>query len=161
MFPPTEDRSNETKSRLLEQIATALGGRVAEEMEFNDISTGAASDLDVASSIARAMVTEYGMSSLGPINMKSQSSFSMWQRSSEESNQVSENMQSKIDAEVKKIIDESYTQAKAMLRANKSKLDKVAQALLEKETLESEEFEKIVGPKKTSLPKSARTPVVI
>src|SRR3989344_5689169 len=148
MFPPTEDRSNETRSRLLEQITTALGGRAAEELIFKDISTGAANDLEVATSISRDMVTEYGMSSLGPINIKPRPMFGLWARLSEEGGEVSQTMQSRIDAEIKKIIDSSYKQAQALLLKNKSDLDQVAKALLEKETLESEEFEQIVGKKK-------------
>lgn len=149
MFPPTEDRSNETRSRLLEQIATALGGRAAEDMVFKDISTGAANDLEVASSIARDMVTEYGMSDLGPINVKPRPMFGLWARMAEEGGAISENLQAKIDSEVKKIIDSCYKQAQNILQKNKAKLDKVAQTLLEKETLESEEFESIVGKKKS------------
>lgn len=146
MFPPTEDRSNETKSRLLEQITTALGGMAAEMLVFKDVSTGPANDLDVASSIARAMVTEYGMSDLGPMNIKPTPAFGLWQREGESS--VSEAYQSKIDSEVKKIIDRGYLQAQTILKKNKPKLDKVAKELLEKETLDGDEFEKIVGKKK-------------
>src|SRR3990167_2275988 len=147
LFPPTEDRSNESKSRLLEQIATALGGRAAEELALDDISTGATNDLEVASSIAREMVTSYGMSTLGPINIKTQSMFGIWQR--EDGQKLSESFQAKIDNEVKRIIDTGYKLAQTLLRKQRSKLDKVAKELLEKETLESDEFEKIVGKKKS------------
>lgn len=149
MFPPTEDRSNERKSRLLEQITTALGGQAAEEMVFADVSTGAANDLEIASSIARDMVTEYGMSDLGPINIKSRPVFGMWQGAPDEGGAVSESMQSRIDVEVKKIIDHAYSQAQLILKKHKTQLDDVAHALLEKETLDGDEFEKIVGKKKT------------
>ncbi|MCL5784065.1 MAG: ATP-dependent zinc metalloprotease FtsH [Patescibacteria group bacterium] len=148
MFPPTEDRSNERKSRLLEQIATALGGRAAEALVFEDISTGAANDLEVASSISRDMVTEYGMSDLGPINIKSHPVFGLWPTAPEEGIGVSESMQTKIDNEIKKIIDTAYIQAENILREHKTRLDAVAKALLEKETLDTDEFEKIVGKKK-------------
>ena len=148
LFPPTEDRSNETRSRLLEQIATALGGRAAEDMIFKDISTGAANDLELATGIARDMVTEYGMSSLGPINIKTHPMFGLWARMQDEGG-VSQDMQSKIDTEVKKIIDSCYKQASIILHKNRAKLDKVAKALLEKETLDTDEFEKLVGKKKT------------
>lgn len=158
MFPPTEDRSNETKSRLLEQIATALGGRAAEEMIFKDVSTGAANDMEVATNIARDMVTEYGMSDLGPINIKPHSMFGMYR--GEDGNTISESMQAKIDTEIKKIIDNGYVLAQKLLRANRVKLDKVAAELLEKETLDTDEFEKIVGPKKTSEPRSTQSPVM-
>ncbi|OGE64603.1 cell division protein FtsH [Candidatus Daviesbacteria bacterium RIFCSPLOWO2_02_FULL_36_8] len=148
LFPPTEDRSNESKSRLLEQIATALGGRAAEALALDDISTGATNDLEAASSIARDMVTSYGMSNLGPINIKTQSMFGIWQR--EDGQQISESLQAKIDDEVKRIIDNGYKLAQTVLRKHKLKLDKVAKSLLEKETLESDEFEMIVGKKKSS-----------
>jgi cell division protease FtsH len=146
MFPPTEDRSNETKSRLLEQISTALGGQAAEDLIFKDISTGAANDLEVANSIARDMVMEYGMSDLGPLNLKSRPTFGLYSRGDETS--ISEQLQAKIDTEVKKILDTAFKQAKDILVKNKSKLDKVANALLETETLDTPEFEKIVGKKK-------------
>lgn len=149
MFPPTEDRSNETKSRLLEQISTALGGRAAEQMFLKDISTGAANDLEIATKLAYDMVTEYGMSDLGPINVKPHPMFGLWARMTDEGANVSQTMQSTIDKEVKKIIDSCYKQAQVVLQKNKQKLDKVAKALLEKETLDTEEFEKIVGKKKS------------
>lgn len=150
MFPPTEDRSNERKSRLVEQVATALGGRAAEDMVFKDLSTGAASDLEMATGIAREMVTEYGMSDLGPVNIKPQAMFGLWPRMPEEGGSISETMMTKVDVEVKKILDTANKQAESILRKNRVKLDKVAKALLEKETLDTEEFEKIVGKKKAS-----------
>ena len=149
MFPPTEDRSNETKSRLMEQITTALGGRAAEATVFglDDISTGASNDLEVATSIARDMVTEYGMSELGPLNLKKRGIFGLWQPDGEGS-QISENLQAKIDEQVKKIMDQAYKQSEGILRKNRSKLDRLASELLDKETLDTFEFEKIVGKKK-------------
>lgn len=158
MFPPTEDRSNETKSRLLQQIATALGGRAAEEMIFKDVSTGASNDMEVATNIAREMVTSYGMSSLGPINIAPRGgNFGMYR---EEGANVSEALQSKIDTEISKIIDQAYKEAKEILSKNKSKLDKTAKALLDKETLDTDEFEKIVGKKKTTENKATTSPVL-
>lgn len=157
MFPPTEDRSNETKSRLLEQIATALGGRAAEDLVFKDVSTGASNDIEVATNIAREMVVEYGMSDIGPINIKPASQFGMWQR---EGAEISENLQAKIDTEIKKIMDVAYAQALTILRKNKVNLDKVAKALLDKETLDTDEFEKIVGKKKGNAPRSTQTAVM-
>jgi cell division protease FtsH len=145
MFPPTEDRSNETKKRLLEQIATALGGRAAEELILSDFSTGASNDIEAANSIAREMVTQYGMSSLGPLSIQSRGSFGY---PGMEEKSISENLQAKVDAEVKKIMDKGYSEAQAILKKNKVKLDKVAKELLVKETLDTEEFEKIVGKKK-------------
>ncbi|MBI2596508.1 ATP-dependent metallopeptidase FtsH/Yme1/Tma family protein [Candidatus Daviesbacteria bacterium] len=147
LFPPTEDRSNETKSRLLEQITAALGGHAAEELIFKDVSTGAASDIEVATSIAKQMVTQYGMSALGPINISPRAMFGMWR--GDEGSESSDELQAAVDREVKKILDNAYKEALALIRKHRAKLDEVAKALLEKETLESEEFEKIVGKKVT------------
>ncbi|MDD5416303.1 MAG: ATP-dependent zinc metalloprotease FtsH [Candidatus Daviesbacteria bacterium] len=148
MFPPTEDRSNESKSRLLEQITAALGGQAAEDLIFKDISTGAASDIEIATNIARSMVTQYGMSSLGPINVNPRPMFGIW-RGMEEGADLSPKLHDAVDTETRKIMDLCYKNAQDILRNHKIKLDKVAKELLEKETLESEEFEKIVGKKKS------------
>lgn len=145
MFPPTEDRSNESESRLIGQITAALGGYVSEEFFIKDVSTGASSDIKVATAIARDMVTVYGMSSLGPINLQS-SAPSPW--NPDESGGISQELSAAIDKEVKKIIDEALKQAKLSIKNHKALVDKVAKALLEKETLETDEFEKIVGKKK-------------
>ncbi len=147
LFPPTEDRSNESKSRLLEQITAALGGQAAEDLIFQDISTGAASDIEVATGIARQMVTQYGMSALGPINVQARPMFGIW-RAGDEGGEVSPKLHDAIDEEIRKIMDNCYKEAQVILKKHKLKLDKVAKALLEKETLESDEFEKIVGKKK-------------
>ncbi len=146
MFPPSQDRSNETKSRLLDQIATALGGQAAEKMFLKDISTGAGSDLEVATAIARAMVQEFGMSDLGPITSRTRPMSGGWINPMDQSDASTE-LSNQIDREVKKILDQGYKRAAQLLVKNKIKLEKVAKALLEKETLESEEFEKIVGKK--------------
>lgn len=148
LFPPTEDRSNESKSRLMQQISAALGGQAAEELMFNDISTGAASDIQVATNIARQMVTQYGMSDLGPINLQSRSMFGIWK--AEEGEEMSPELHNTVDKEIRKIMNEAFKQAQALLKKHKVKLDKVAKELLIKETLEADEFEKIVG-KKASL----------
>lgn len=145
MFPPTEDRSNETKSRLLDQITAALGGQAAEELVFKDISTGASSDINVATQIARQMVTQYGMSSLGPINLAPAPMFGVWK--TDDSADISPDLRNAIDREVKKILDTCFKQATILIKKHRAKLDKVAQALLEKETLDGDEFEKIVGKK--------------
>lgn len=148
LFPPTEDRSNESMSRLMEQITAALGGQAAEDLIFKDISTGAASDIEVATNIARAMVTQYGMSPLGPLSVSPRPMFGTW-RGMDEGVELSPKLHDAVDAEIKKIMDNTYRNAQVLLRKHKSKLDAVAKALLEKETLESEEFEKIVGQKKS------------
>ncbi len=146
MFPPVEDRSNETKSRLVAQVTTALGGQAAEELIFKDISTGASSDIEVATSIARQMVTEFGMSPLGPISLHSRSMFG-WAGNPDDASGVSAEMHAKVDQEIRKIMDTAYKQALEVLKKHKAKLDKVAKELLITETLEADEFEKIVGKK--------------
>lgn len=148
MFPPTEDRSNETKSRLLQQVAAALGGQAAEEITFGDISTGASSDIEAATAISKQMVTQYGMSSLGPINIQPNATMGGWSRGGE--TDISPDLHNAVDREIKKIIDQQFKEAISLIKKNKVKFDKVAKALLEKETLEGEEFEKIVGKKKTA-----------
>ena len=151
MFPPTEDRSNETKSRLIEQIATALGGQAAEELVFGDISTGAASDIESATAIAKAMVTQYGMSSLGPINIQSHAMFGMWGRG-DEGMDISPELHDKVDQEIKRLIDHGFVRATSIIRKNRKYLDKGAITLLDVETLDSDDFEKIVGHKKSNIP---------
>jgi cell division protease FtsH len=145
MFPPTEDRSNESKSRLMEQIAAALGGQAAEEAVFGDISTGASSDINAATSLAKDMVMQYGMSALGPINLQPPSMFGAWK--GEEGDQMSEALHAKVDSEIQKILDTGFKQATAIVKKQRPKLDKVAKELLELETLDGDEFEKIVGKK--------------
>ena len=146
LIPPQFDRVHETKNRLLEQIATMLGGRVAEELMFSDVTTGAANDIEKATEVARTMVIEYGMSRLGPINL-SQGESPMF--GGEGSKALSDNMQNSIDKEVSFIIDEAYKRAVLALKQNKKKLDEVAGVLMKKETLEGEEFEKIMKGTKT------------
>lgn len=152
LIPPQFDRVHETKARLLEQIATMLGGRVAEEMVFSDVTTGASNDIEKATEVAKTMVVEYGMSRLGPINLTSEGNPMF----GGEGGQVSQTMQTAIDREVAFIIDEAYKRANLALKQNRKKLDEVAAVLMKKETLEGEEFEKIMkGTKK--IEKSSKT----
>lgn len=148
MFPPTEDRTNESRQRLMEQLSAALGGRAAEEIVFKDFSTGAASDIEMATNLARQMVTQFGMSSLGPVSLQSRPVFGLW-RGIEEGEGMSQELHNTVDREIKKILDEAYKEAMVLIKKHKIKLDKVAKELLVKETLESDEFEKIVGKKKS------------
>jgi cell division protease FtsH len=143
LIPPKLDRVHETKTRLLEQIATMLGGRVAEELIFKETTTGAADDIEKATEVARTMVIEYGMSNLGPVNLHTDNS------PYSEGATVSQDMQSAIDKEIKRILDEAYRRAVLALKENHKKLDEVAERLLAKETLEGEEFEKIMKGTKT------------
>lgn len=153
LIPPQLDRVHETKTRLLEQIATMLGGRAAEELMFTDVTTGAANDIEKATEVARTMVIEYGMSRLGPINLERDVNPMF----GGEGASVSESMQSSIDKEVSYIIDEAHKRATLALKHNRKKLDEVAGILMKKETLEGEEFAMIMKGTKTVTKKVSTT----
>ncbi len=149
LIPPAADRTHETKSRIVEQITTMLGGRAAEEVVFNEMSSGAANDISQATKFARAMVIEWGMSELGPINLGPEMGLGDFgQLEWYEQSPVSQAMQERVDNEVKKIVDSCYKEALKIIKAKRKTLDKVVEKLLQKETLDREEFEKIVGTKK-------------
>jgi len=114
---------------------------------FKEITTGAANDFDQATSIARAMVVEYGMSTLGPVNYGPTRDITEWGKSYWEQNSVSQEMMAKIDQEIKTIVTAGYELAVSTIDKQKKLLDKVATALLDKESLDQDEFEKIVGVK--------------
>ena len=144
MHLPTEDRAYTSKEKLLDEMVGLLGGRVAEKLILGDISTGAKNDIDRASSIARAMVMEYGMSDeIGTISYGSGHDEVFLGRDLGKSRDFSEEIGARIDKEIKRFIDEAYDKAYELLRENTSKLHAVAQALMEKEKLDADEFEKI------------------
>lgn len=150
-IPPAVDRSHETKTRLLEQVTAMLGGRAAEELIFSDMTTGAGNDIANATSIARRMVVDFGMSTLGPIDWGPQYDVDeMGRPRSWEPMQVSPKMQEEIDNEVRRIMDTCYKEAAQILKKEKKMLDRVAEELMKKETLDREDFEKIVGKKGAS-----------
>ncbi|MBU3181435.1 ATP-dependent zinc metalloprotease FtsH [Clostridium psychrophilum] len=141
---PDEDRSYMSRSKLEEEIVGLLGGRVAEKLVIGDISTGASNDIERATSIARKMVMDYGMSdNLGPITFGSGSDEVFLGRDMGKDRKYSEETAYKIDQEVKKLIDVAYTKALRLLTDNRSKLNAVAEELLEKEKLEAVEFQEI------------------
>ena len=144
LTPPEHDRLHETKSHLINEIATMMGGRAAEELIYKDVTSGAANDIDQATRIARYMVMEFGMSSLGPINYGPQMDATEWGKSLMEQQQVSPEMLSKIDTEIQKFINEGYQTASNLLKKHKNQLDLIAQELMKKETLEGEEFEELL-----------------
>ena len=145
MSPPEKDRLHETKSRLIEEIAMTMGGRAAEQLIFNEMTSGAANDIDQATRIARYMVMEFGMSDLGPINFGPQMDITEWGKQYMEQNQISQEMQGTIDREVKKFLDEAYKRAAEILKKHRKQLDVIAEELIKKETVESEEFEALMG----------------
>ena len=144
MYRPTEDKSFMSKTEMEETIVSLLGGRVAEALILNDISTGASNDIERASKIARNMVTKYGMSDrLGSIMFGSGQEEVFLGRDFAQSRNYSEDTAGLIDEEVKKIIDKAYMTARQILTANADKLHIVAQILLEKEKIDGEEFNQI------------------
>ena len=143
-FPPERDRYNETKTRILSIITTALGGRAAEEIVFNELTVGAADDISHATKLAKKMVTEFGMSSLGPVSYEYPGGGLWLARDFDEGNQVSDEMAAKIDLEVKSIIDSCYKKAKEILLQKRDTLNKISSRLLEKETVEAEEFKELI-----------------
>ena len=137
---PEEDRYTYTKEYLLDRLAVLFGGRVAEELALGTISTGAGNDIERATEIARKMVAEWGMSEkIGPIAVKIREQFG------EPVELVSEEMRKLIDKEVKRIINETYARTKELLSQNMDKLENLARALLEKETLTGEEIDKAIN----------------
>ncbi|MFC1710979.1 ATP-dependent zinc metalloprotease FtsH [Patescibacteria group bacterium] len=148
LIPPKKDRIHETRTHLLETIISLLGGRAAEDMEFKELTSGAASDITQATRIARKMVMEFGMSELGPVNLGPQVDIAEWGKAYYEPSQISPEMSSKVDKEIKKIVDECYEKAVKILKDNKDKIDRVVKYLLEKETIEGEEFEALMTGKK-------------
>jgi len=144
---PTEDRYLMTKSELLDRLAILLGGRVAEEIIFGEISTGAHNDLQRSTDIATSMVKEYGMSeTLGYVTFEKEKQPLFLPSSFFSSKEYSEDTARQIDAEVKKIVDETYGRAKGILTSQKDKLKELAQLLLEKEVVEEADLKKIVHP---------------
>lgn len=147
LIPPGKDKLHETKTHLMEEIAVMMGGRAAETLIFNEVTTGASNDFDQATRIAKAMVIEYGMSELGPVNFGPTMDVAEWGKSYYEQNTVSQEVLAKIDEQVKKILLVGYEKAVNTLKEKKELLDQVAHELLVKEGLDQDEFEKIVGKK--------------
>lgn len=142
---PTEDRYLMTRSELLDRLSVLLGGRVAEEIIFGEISTGAHNDLQRATDIATSMVKEYGMSEkLGYVTFEKEKRPLFLPTSFLPSKEYSEDTAREIDAEVKKIIDETYQRVKGILTKQKDKLEELARLLLEKEVVEEADLKKII-----------------
>ena len=145
MYLPKEDKFYASKSDMMREIITLLGGRVAEKLVLEDVSTGASSDIKRATKIARDMVTKYGMSDkLGPMTFGTEQEEVFLGRDLALARNYSEEVAAEIDREIKSIIEEAYKKAEEILKQNIDKLHKVANALLEKEKLTGEEFRKLV-----------------
>jgi len=142
---PEKDRYTEGRKRLLGMITGAMGGRVAEQICFGEITTGAASDIKQATHLARMMVTEWGMSEvLGFQHFGTREELLFLGREVNRSNDMSEDTARKIDAEVKRILDECYQQALDLLTANRDKLDQLTNLLIERETLDGRDVDDIL-----------------
>ena len=144
MSLPSDDKYYRTKNEMLDEILVLLGGRAAEKIKLDDISTGASNDIERATKIVRQMVSKFGMSdTLGPINFGGEHNEVFIGRDFVQNKGLSEKLASEIDEEVRKIIDMSYEKCLSMLSDNSQRLEDVARALMEKEKLSGEEFEKI------------------
>jgi cell division protease FtsH len=148
LIPPAADRTHDTKTRLLGQISAMLGGRAAENIVFNEMTSGASNDISTATRLARAMVMEWGMSDLGPVNFGADTGMGDFgQAEYYQENSISPAMQEKIDREVQKIMETGLKQAEKLIVKNRKLLNEVAEKLLEVETVDRDQFEKIVGKK--------------
>ena len=151
MYLPQDEFHFVTTARLRGQMASALGGRVAEALIFGDISTGASSDIKQATEIARSMVTEYGMSDkLGPIYLGSEHEVFLGKSFTQQNSSFSEHLNTDIDTEVQMLIQDAYNRAETILTEHRDQLDALAALLIEREKLDRDEFELFMSGK--SLP---------
>src|SRR5512137_2333424 len=156
---PVEDRYSMDRERLLSTIAVLFGGRIAEEIFMNQMTTGASNDFERATQMARDMVTRYGMSdALGPMVYAENEGEVFLGRSITKTTHVSEETMRKVDAEIRRIIDEQYGLARRLIEENRDKVEAMAKALLEWETIDSEQIDDIIGGKPPRPPKSTTSP---
>ena len=144
MMTPKEDTFNYTKNELLEAICGLLGGRVAEEITFKEVTTGAQDDFKKATKIARSMVTEYGMSNLGPMMLEEPSENTFLGRDYNKNRNVSDTVAHEIDEEMRSIINSCYDKTKKIINENKDLLKLIAETLLEEETITKEQIDYLV-----------------
>jgi cell division protease FtsH len=143
---PEEDRYLASRTDLRAKLYVMMGGRAAEEITFNEITTGAHNDIEVATRLARRMVCEFGMSEkLGNITYGKEENMVFLGRDIGDEKHYSEETARVIDSEIKKLMDESYAKAKVLLSSNKDKLELLAKALIEKEVLDVDEVKKILS----------------
>lgn len=156
---PPEDKYNYTRSEILDRITVALGGRVAEELVFGEVTTGAQNDFEQATELARKMVTEFGMSEkLGPLSLGKRHGPVFLGRDLVESRNYSEEIAYEIDKEIRRIIDECYERARATLMEHRDQLERLARTLLERESLEAEELERVLAGLPLEPPEPAPAP---
>ena len=143
-YVPSEDKQHMSKKEILDSIVGLLGGRVAEEVVLDDVCTGASNDIERATALARDMVTKYGMSRLGAISFGGDNDQVFLGRDLTTQRNCSDDTAAKIDAEIKRIIDEAYARAKVILEEHKKELVKVSDYLIEREKLSADEFDSIM-----------------
>lgn len=144
MYAPPDDKYTYTRQEIMARITVGLGGRVAEEIVFGEVTTGAQNDFEQSTELARKMVTEFGMSDkLGPLSLGRRHGPVFLGRDLVESRNYSEEIAYEIDKEIRRIIDECYEQARRGILANRDALERTAEALLERESLEAEQIEKL------------------
>jgi len=154
---PLEDRHLHSRTHFLGEIAVALGGYAAEKVVFNEITTGASDDLKKATALARSLVTRFGMSEkIGPIAFGEKEEMVFLGREIASERSYSEETARAIDSEVKKLIDDGYEHAKEILTHRRDKLDEIANILIERETIERDEFDTVVNGRKESKPDAAQ-----
>lgn len=146
-FTPANDQALISRAQILSRIIGALGGRAAEEVVFGDaeVTTGASNDLQQVTSMARQMVTRFGMSDIGPLCLESEASNPFLGRNMPSSNGYSDEIAIKIDAQVKKIVDKCHTQALSIIKENRVIIDYLVDILIEKETIEGPELRNIIN----------------
>ena len=144
LMTPKEEKMMHTKNDLLDTITSYMGGRTAEELFFDDITTGASNDIQNATNIAKDMVTLYGMSDLGPIKYNAGNENVFLGRDYNQPNNVSGEVAYEIDQEVRKIINTCHTKARQIIEAHKTELESIAHALMEYETLTAEQIQRVV-----------------
>jgi cell division protease FtsH len=143
---PSEDQFLLTRDGLMERLCGLLGGRAAEELVFGEVTTGAQNDLERATALARQMVAVYGMSErIGLVNCAQRQSTFLGGLDGSMQRDCSEETAREIDEEVKAILDEAYARAKEVLTAHRDQLEKIAAELLKKESLDGQEFYRLVG----------------
>ena len=146
-FTPSEDQALISRSQLMARITGALGGRAAEDVIFGDaeVTTGAGNDLQQVTNMARQMVTRFGMSDLGPLSLESQQGEVFLGRDLMTRSEYSDEIAARIDAQVRSIVEHCYDEAKRLVRENRVVMDRLADLLVERETIDGEEFRQIVA----------------
>ena len=146
-FTPSEDQMLISRAQILARIKGALGGRAAEDIIFGDseVTTGAGNDLQQVTGMARQMVTRFGMSDLGPLSLEGSQGEVFLGRDWMNRSEYSENIASRIDLQVRKIVDNCYDETKQMIQENRAVIDRLVDLLIEKESIDGDEFRRIVS----------------